>query len=224
MNVFSFGCSLIFGTDLSDDGRNNSYPTPSQHTWPALIAQRLGYTYECRARGGIGNLMILDRVLLTSYYNPEDFYIIGWSFIDRFDYTDPAQFHNFSSNYDYRNLRPDQNSDTAKVYYGALHSEYRDKLTNLIYLKTAIDTLTSKGCRFIMTTIDDLLWCDKWHMSPTVQQLQDYVKPYVANFDGRNFLDWSRVNKFPISASGHPLEQAHAAAVDLVWPRVQALL
>jgi hypothetical protein len=43
MNLKSFGCSFIFGSELSDDGRNGLYATGSRLTWPAHVAQHLGY-------------------------------------------------------------------------------------------------------------------------------------------------------------------------------------
>ena len=80
MKLKSFGCSLIFGSELSDDGRDGPYATPSQQTWPALLAQHWGYDYECYARPGAGNLQILDRVLEHSVYSEPTIFLIGWSY------------------------------------------------------------------------------------------------------------------------------------------------
>ena len=63
MTLKSFGCSFIFGSDLADDGRDGPYATPSQLTWPALLAQHLGRDYQCYARPGSGNLQILNTIL-----------------------------------------------------------------------------------------------------------------------------------------------------------------
>lgn len=50
MKLKSFGCSFIFGLELSDIGaKSKKY---SQLTWPAIIAQRQGLEYECYARPG----------------------------------------------------------------------------------------------------------------------------------------------------------------------------
>ena len=92
MIVKSFGCSFIFGTDLADAGHGTD---ASNFTWPALIAQQLGTKYICRAQGGIGNFIILRRILenISMDRGQNAFYIISWTWIDRFDYlvenTDP---------------------------------------------------------------------------------------------------------------------------------------
>jgi hypothetical protein len=59
MKLTSYGDSFIFGTDLADaEMIPNTSGKPSQHTWPALLAQHLGYQYRCRAYPGCGNLLI----------------------------------------------------------------------------------------------------------------------------------------------------------------------
>lgn len=224
MKFYSFGCSLVFGTDLSDSGTDQDWPTASTLTWPALLATKFGYKYCCMAGGGRGNLCILDRLLSTVQNDPESFFIIQWSFIDRFDYSDPSGHHFSQGNNDWKSILPNHNNDLAKTYYQDIHSEYRDKLVTLSYIMTAINELERFGCRYIMANIDDLLWCDKFHASTGMIQMQQYIKPYIRNFDGRNFLDWSRQNDFDISPTGHPLEQAHAAAADLMLPIIKDIL
>jgi len=223
MNVYSFGCSLIFGTDLADDGRNGPYATPSKLTWPALIAQQLNRSYKCFARGGAGNLQILgkllDRIAVES--SPDDLYIIGWSWIDRYDYVTGPNDH---GRFGWHSVMPIDDTDVAHTYYRYLHSEYRDKLTSLQCVRTAIDVLTEKGCAFIMTYQDPLMFDTRWNTSPGIAALQDYVRPYMHTFDGDTFIDWSRSRGFEISATLHPLEPAHAAAAELMLPVAQRLV
>ena len=64
MKLKSFGCSYIFGSELSDDLLPPSPTKPaSQLTWPALLAQRFDLPYECYALPATGNLRILDQLL-----------------------------------------------------------------------------------------------------------------------------------------------------------------
>ena len=216
MKLQSFGCSFIFGTDLSDDGRHRNYATGSHLTWPALLAKKMGLDYETRARPGAGNLQILER-LMNTVVESDSLYVIGWTWIDRFDYVDHDLKNIWPGRTSWSTLMPIDNSDKAKMYYRHLHSEYRDKLSNLIMIKTAIDCLQQHNRRFIMTYMDHILFCREWHLTPAVALLQDQIRPYVTDFNGQNFLDWSRSNGFEISATMHPLEKAHAAAADLVF-------
>ena len=78
MKLKSFGCSFIFGSELSDITiKSKKY---SQLTWPAIIAQRLGMEYACYARPGSGNLQILNNLLDQVAQHNNDVYIINWTF------------------------------------------------------------------------------------------------------------------------------------------------
>jgi hypothetical protein len=47
-----------------------------------------------------------------------------------------------------------------------------------------------------------------------VTYLQDQVRNNLKDFDGKNFLDWSRNRGYEISERWHPLEQAHIQAAN----------
>lgn len=210
MKLKSFGCSFIFGSELADDGRDGPYATPSQLTWPSHLAHYLNYDYQCFARPGSGNLQILEQTLTQAAYNTHDLFVIGWTWIDRFDYY-PANPNDHSRS-PWRTIMPVDVTDLANVYYRDLHSEYRDKFTCLSYIKLAIDTLNQKGIPFVMTYMDELLFDQRWHTTPAVLDLQQYIKPYMTTFEGKTFLEWSRKNGYPETTAWHPLEEAHAAA------------
>lgn len=224
MNLKSFGCSFIFGSELADDGRDGPYATPSQLTWPAHLSRHLGRNYECFARPGSGNLQILERILnQVPASTSADLFVIGWTWIDRFDYYD--------SNYDPKTKRtpwstimPIDDNNLAKVYYRDLHSEYRDKFTCLSYIKLAIDTLNQRNIPFIMTYMDELLFDQQWHVSPGVEELQNFVRPWMTTFEGQTFLDWSRHHGYEETDLWHPLEQAHQAGADVIKSNLDAIL
>ncbi len=220
MIIKSFGCSFIFGTDLHDDGRNGPYATPSQFTWPALIAQKLGYDYQCRAKGGAGNLFILDRILQNTVDCRDEIFLINWTYIDRFDYggSIPTVRGGWES------ITPTQTTPEAEFYYRHFHSEFRDKLTSLIHIKTAVDLLLSRKIPFVMTNMDTLLLSTEHNCPTYVHDLQQAVAPYIHTFEGQDFLNWSHDQGFEISATKHPLESAHAAAADVMLPVVQSLV
>lgn len=210
MKLKSFGCSFIFGTDLHDDSRDKLKATPSNFTWPALLAKQHGLDYACYARPGSGNLQITER-LLTQLVDAEPaFYVVGWTWIDRFDYTSTDARH------EWRTIMPVDTDNLAKTYYRDVHSEYRDKLSTLLYVKTAIDALKSSGNQFIMTYMDDLMFDRRWNTSPAVSELQRYCEPYMTRFDNRSFLEYSKEKGFEISQTLHPLEAAHESAADLI--------
>ena len=222
MRLLSFGCSFIFGNELADDGRDGPWATASRLTWPAHLARALGRSYECHARAGSGNLQIMAQVLdQVPNSGPEDLFVIGWTWIDRFDYypVNPTD----ASRSPWRTIMPIDRNKVAGIYYKYLHSEYRDKLTNLVYVKTALDALQQRGIPFVMTYMDDLLFDQAWHTTPATQFLQDQLRPHMTDFDGKNFLSWSRENKYSVSDAWHPLEQAHEAAGQLMLQNLNYL-
>ena len=204
MLVKSFGCSFIFGTDLPDQVDKK----PSQLTWPAVFSQQHGYYYRCCAQGGIGNLSIADRVLEEVAQDVTALFIIGWTWIDRFDY--------INQNQTWSTIRPDSDSNLSTTYYRELHSEARDKITSLMAIRTVIDSLRERAFPFIMTYQDELLLDRKYNVTPAIGALQDYVEPYMTQFEGQTFLNWSRSKGYPESPSWHPLEEAHSAAADVI--------
>ena len=208
MKLKSFGCSFIYGSELADASTIDIIP--SNNTWPAHLAGHLNYNYECYARPGAGNLQILEQILNQSATQTQDLFVVGWTWIDRFDYypVNPAS----PGCSPWSTIMPVDTNELAKVYYRDLHSEYRDKFTCLTYIKLAIDTLNQKGIPFIMTYMDGLLFDQQWHTTPAVLDLQKYVKPHMTTFEDQSFLEWSRAHGYSETAAWHPLEEAHVAA------------
>lgn len=221
MIVKSFGCSFIFGTDLADAGHGTD---ASNFTWPALIAQQLGTKYICRAQGGIGNFIILRRILenISMDRGQDAFYIISWTWIDRFDYllenTDPKL------NEQWHTLTPAEHSTPADFYYRNFHTELKDKMSSLVYIKSAIDTLNQNNIPFLMTYMDPLILDQTWHAPAMVTDCQAAVTPWLKTFEGQTLLEWSKNKGFPISETLHPLESAHAAAADIIMPLAKSTL
>ena len=199
MKLKSFGCSFIFGSDLQRP----------ESAWPALIAQHYNLEYQCHAQPGSGNLRILESVLNSLADCEPAVYVIGWTWIDRFDYADPATDQ-------WCSVLPADSTDQAQYYYRHFHSQYKDKLATLIHIKTAQDAVLAAGHQLIMTHMDDLIFETAWHCSPAVTQLQNNIMPNIVQFENQTFLNWARKNKHKISDTWHPLESAHRAAADLM--------
>ena len=215
MMLKSFGCSFIWGSDLSDLGRTGGCAPYSRLTWPAVLSRQCGMRYNCYAFPGAGNLRILEQVLEQAESDSQDFFVISWSWIDRFDYQDHDSW---------KTLLPVDQSDVSKFYYRYLQSEYIDKLTTLLHIRTAIDTLNQKRIPFLMTYMDPLMLDQTWHTNCVTASLQRYIQPYLHLFDNKTFLDWSRAQSHPISDRWHPLELAHSAAADVMLPVAKKIL
>jgi hypothetical protein len=224
MKIKSFGCSFIYGSDLSDcpHGVGVDHPPPSKLTWPSLLSKTWDLEYSCFAWPGIGNLRILERILHESVDPDPSFYIISWTWLDRLDYVDNHQYP--WAPWAWRSILPTDDSDFAEQYFRDYHSQVKDQLNSLIYVNQAIHLLKSKSIPFVMTYLDKLLLENTYHNHPGMKNLQESVAPYLTDFNGLSFLDWSKNLKFAISDNWHPLEQAHQAAANYMQPLVTDLL
>lgn len=220
--IKSFGCSFVYGSDLFDSKQfvplfNYSVSMqPSLLTWPATIAKQLNLAYECYATPGQGNFKIYCDILANSYLNDQSVYLINWSWIDRFDYVNNIEQWN--------TLRPAEDSELEKFYYRNIHSQLTDMISNATYIVSAAEHLKSLNCSYVMTYMNyDLLTPidADWHDPRYLEVLQNKLKTILVDFDGKNFLDWSRDNNFAISDTWHPLEAAHAAAAEYWLPTVK---
>jgi hypothetical protein len=214
MKLKSFGCSFIFGSELTDHSRNPQHP--SNFTWPAHLARHLKYDYQCYARPGSGNLQIAERVLSHATDSNDSMFVVGWTWIDRFDYTNSTISNSPQASQwtNWRTLMPTDETQLSKTYYQSLHTEYRDKLTTLMSIRLVIDNLKQRNIPFLMTYMDDLIFDQRWNITPAVTDLQEYILPYMTTFDNLNFVDWSKKNEYPITKQWHPLDEAHAVAGD----------
>ena len=178
-------------------------------TWPALIAQRQQWPYECYAWPGRGNLYIADRVLeQVSQSTDQDLFIINWTWVDRFDYFTAADDA-------WGSILPRDTGTVPDGYHRHLHSQKRDKLVSLMYIHSCISMLDHHGIPFVMTYMDELLREKRWHTDPAIESLQNKVLSRLTDFQGLDFLSWSRQHGYPVSDLWHPLAQAHAAAADV---------
>lgn len=208
MKLKSFGCSFVYGSDLSDDPKGRCDSAPSKSAWPCLIAQKRGWDYQCFAWPGSGNLRILNSVLSAAAKKENSFFVIGWTWIDRFDYVNAVTDQ-------WATTTPTDTDQSAKNYYRDHHSEFRDKFVTLTAIKGAIDTLNQKQIPFFMTYMDDLIFDQTWHTDPAIIDLQNFVRPWLYNWENQNFIKWSQSQGFEISKNLHPLDLAHVASAAL---------
>lgn len=208
MKLKSFGCSFIYGSELAN----------RDHTWPAIIADKLGLEHQNHGIEGAGNLRILHEIF--NHAHRDDRVIVQWTWIDRFDYVAVPDEKWYT-------ITPSASDSLSSIYYRDLHSQYKDMFTNLVYVKTALEHLYLVGARYVMTYMDHLLFetvQDSWHHGRAVTGLQQQTQPHMTLFDGLTFLEWSRANHYPESALWHPLDEAHGQAAELMLPIIESIL
>jgi hypothetical protein len=212
MILGAFGDSFTFGSDLKDC-------TDSQHsrlTWPSLVASNLNLEYRCLAQGGVGNRFIFNQIL--EHIHNDWIFIINWTWIDRFDYTD-------SISRDWHTTRPSlDNYKIDSFYYKNFHSEQMDKLNSLGFIYQTINLLEKYNKKYLMTYMDKLLLDSEFNSSKGIRLLQSECFPKLHSMSDMTFLEWAKFNNYPISESYHPLEPAHEKAAEYWLPYVRTLL
>jgi len=155
----------------------------------------------------------LEKVLSQSAVEDNSFFIIGWTWIDRFDFFN-------SEEVSWNTVRPGNPDKLSKNFYRHFHSEYHDKLLSLTYIQTALQFLQSRKIPFLMTYLDDLILDNRWHTSLALRHLQLNAQKHLSTFEGMSFLEWSRKNNYAESKLWHPLEDAHKAAADYMINKI----
>jgi len=219
--IQAFGDSFTAGTELADGpfGHLTDDQEHSTHVWPALIAKSWNVDYCSNSLGGIGNqrisFSVIDR-FYRSYSHNQNFYIINWTWFDRYDYL-------VTANDGWQTLQPTGNSKIEEYYFKNLHGEIPVLMQNLQIIHSTVEFLKSKRVDFIMTCLDSKIFSRDYHTgaASVVGQLQDMIFPYFLDFEGLTFLEWSHKHNFECGQFGHPLEQAHAAAAEYIEPYIR---
>jgi hypothetical protein len=205
MKLKSFGCSFIWGSELPDV----AIPGPSQLTWPALLGRELDLKYECHAWPGRGNFFIAKQVLDQLALGDPALYVVNWTWIDRFDFID------LNNKEQWETLRPGQgNHPHSDFYYRNLHAELQDKLHNLQLIKLVTLELLAAQQPFIMCYMDDLIFDQRWHATPSMVKQQEFLKPLMLHWktDQEKLVNWSfwaAIAGHPITHGNHLLESGH---------------
>ena len=216
--IVSFGDSFVFGSELTNN-HNGSL------SWIGQSAKQLNVDYETLSVPGCGNENITRQIFTYFSNNPPDntLAIINWTWGARWDFYIPGVEQWITLGLTcvpskLKKLVPIQEAQRIIDFYRDYpgHSILWDKFRTLQSIYASQQYLKSLGVPSIQTYMDYEMWDREFHAPDYIQTLQDLTRAPMLDFKGKNFLDWSRENKFTITEPGwHPLEDAHAAAKDL---------
>lgn len=221
--LISFGDSFTWGSDMSDTMQFSQFQKEyagtgikyrdiySRSTWQAHVAKYLKLDYKCLAQEGCSNQSIYRRFFeSTSLFNPDDVISVNFTWRDRYDFWDDSTNH-------WNTVRPSGTDDypLTKLYYKYIHSSKWDQVESLKVINGIIDFLENYNYRYIVTCIDDMIYNDPYHSSlDIIRELQNRYKDKITWFNGMGFHQWAKDNEYPISATWHPLEEAHLAGFE----------
>jgi hypothetical protein len=225
--IVSFGDSFVFGSEIQNnhDGKK---------AWAGLAAQKLGVEYKTLSVPGCGNENISRQILTYFSDNAVDntLVVINWTWGARWDFYIPGKetWTTLGLTCVPSKLAPMVGHEEAKKileFYNKYpgHSTLWDKWRTLQTIYSTQQYLKSIGANIIQTYMDYEMWDQTWHAPDYIKTLQQLTRTDLENFEGQNFLDWSKQRGFTVTEPGlHPLEQAHEAACELWLDRyAQAL-
>lgn len=223
MKLLAGGCSLIYGTEISD-----ATTGPSQLTYPALLARQFGLEYSCTANPGDGNDSIC-RKIIEAVDDEVGLVVVTWSYHDRFEFN--YNNHGWQSLKNPNSMFVEQINQLAKPFYADLTEVYSwsKYIQDIVLLQTF---LINKGIPFIFSSADDAFFNDSIVIKSDAlyQQLYsliDFTK-WIYWHDSANnkvgFVKWAKTHNYPMGNNGHPLELAHANTYKLVKPQVEMIL
>lgn len=216
--IVSFGDSFIFGSELKDNINGDK-------SWVGQAATQLGVEYETLSVPGCGNENITKQILTYFSNNPSDnvLAVINWTWGARWDFyiSEIEQWTTIGLSCVPSKLAPLVGLDEAEKVL-EFYNKYTgrsilwDRFKTLQTIYNSQQFLKSLNVPSIQTYMDYEMWDTKWHAPDYIKTLQNLTKESLQNFEGQNFLDWSRKHGFQITDPWlHPLEDAHLAACEL---------
>jgi len=220
--VIAVGDSFTRGDELADcPNQLHEYLFPfqySNYTWPARVAELLHCDYECYAIGGIGNQWISWKT--ANKLEQDTLVIVNWTWFERFDYVETGIDV-------WRSTHPRYEDKLNHFFYRNLDNDIWNLHRNLQQMHSAISLLKQNNVNFIMTCLDSAYsscfhtlrpsGSDTFtHWENPIANLQAQVVPYILDFHGMSFLEWSKYKNFKFGSNGHPLEKAHTEAAKYI--------
>lgn len=214
--IIAVGDSFVFGNELADcDGLSHSYSTYS--------AKLAGEFYLCSARAGYANSAISRVAVSALAAMPKAGLLITWTYPQR------AEFRFDDSWVSINSWHTEQKEFSEEYFKHVGNSEYYElystlkeilfvqqycKIHNVPYMMMAVDNsfyLTENYFRRRDADIDSLYQNIDWTRWFWFDQLQ-------------GFYQWSKNNKYTMGTHGHPLEQAHSDAAELIKEKFDELV
>jgi len=237
------GDSFTFGSELRDD-HNGKHP--SQLTYPALTAKRLGMDYHCTAFGGASNSAIRRLTMNACESHSEiGLVLITWSFLGRYEFkfdSEWEQISPWSILDDSSEIKKDFKTEDsvkfawhvsklakdkekglyqfAKIFYHYVGTfEYWELYQNLLEIIMMQQYLELRNIPYLFTSVDHALTnVDHFKNDVTLTTLLKQLNPNRWMWFPTNlgFYEWALENKFPFGTT-HPLEESHQEAEKLVY-------
>lgn len=206
--LISYGSSVLYGSELPDGSLSMS----------AIIAQKLGLDYLCRAKPVSSNTKIARKIISYQDYQ-DDFVLVMWTAPNRYEFKSENGWRGFTT-FNHRDAL------LTEWFNGPGGLEYTEVMTALQAMCLTQQFLVSRAIPYLFITDYSTI-----KESYTFNSNDEYIVAMKSlidwnrfiYFDGDGFIPWATKNKFTFVGS-HPGAEAHQAATNiLINPTVSIL-
>ena len=205
MLLYTLGDSFTFGEEL---------PDPSTQSWPALLANRLGYDLINKGRPGRGNSYMIKTAIKDVPVLKPDLVIVAWTSCGRMEFADEYSVYDISPGWQRKYEKPYPHRRDLEKYITSYNNEahqYRGWLRSVILLQDFFK-LRNINYRFVNTF-------DNQQLS---HQYLNYSKVDSDLIDTQQFLGWPYTGIVewaagcPTGPGHHPLREGHVCIANAI--------
>lgn len=234
MILVAAGDSFIWGSELADCRHcRYGYSGYSKQTFTALLAQQADMKYACAAYPGNANNAISRMAIDALAKIPGDkFLLVEWTYLQRYEFrindewVSVNSWHTAAKDFSESYFKHAGNSE-----YFELYSMFKEivflqqycQINNIPYMFMTADNqffkhenYTRRRDEGLAHLYDQIDWTKWFWFPPGIQENETCVP--------RGFAQWAIENKYVAGPQGHPLEDAHKAAAELIKEKFNELV
>jgi len=210
MLLQTFGCSFTYGEEL---------PDPETQSWPALLAQKLGYELHNYGLGGCGNNYMIKTAMKKVPMHTPDLAIVAWTSCNRVEFADENGVYDIAPGWFRRFKTYQPHRQEIAKYITAYHNEnyqYRNWLRSVVLLQDFFK-LRNVNYRFVNAFDNQDLISKYRKTSQDIESLIDTSK--FIGWPDKSMVVWTHKEEdaLPRGPGGHPLEEGHQRIADVIF-------
>ena len=231
MILVAGGDSFVWGSELADSphGGVNGY---SRLTYPARLAQQTDMDYICAAYPGNANNAISRMAINACANNPQCGLLVTWTYPQRneFRFIDGwysinswhTNHREFSENY-FNYVGDSEYYEIYSLLKEIVFLQYYCERNSIPYLFMTADNHFYQHENYIRSHDEDIdnlynqIDWSSWFWFPPGTEPNETLTP-------RGFYQWAAENKYSMGPQGHPLEDAHRDAAELIKEKFNELV
>lgn len=206
MLLYTLGDSFTYGEELED---------PATQAWPALLANRLGYTIKNRGRPGCGNSYIVKTAIKEVPQLQPNLVIVAWTSCGRIEFADADGVYDVWPNRNKRvnHMYPHRNElvKYVTVYNNERH-QYNSWLRSIVLLQDFFK-LRNINYRFVSAFDNQRLAYKYIEPAKVYADLIDVDKFIGWPYEG--MVEW--VEGTPKCPLGHPSAIGHEIIAEKIF-------